>query len=69
MHRTPPLMAILFLALTTQAATEAAGSTTPSIQLTPHLIAIAALAQLSPTIAIPAGEFSLGSKRIDDDLV
>ena len=60
-------MAILFLALTTQAATEAAGSTTPSIHLTPHLIAIASLAQLSPTIAIPAGEFSLGSKRIDDD--
>lgn len=63
MHRTPPLLAILFLALTTEAAT----GTTPSIKLTPHLTAIAALAQSSPTITIPAGEFSLGSKRVDDD--
>ena len=60
-------MAVLFLALAMQTATEAAGRTTPTIQLTPHLTAIAALARPAPAITIPAGEFSLGSKRIDDD--
>jgi len=60
-------MALLFLALATQNATEAAVRTTPSIKLTPHLTAIAALARSSPAITVPAGEFSLGSKRVDDD--
>lgn len=38
-----------------------------SPELARHLIGIAALAQPSPMITIPAGPFLLGSKRVDDD--
>jgi formylglycine-generating enzyme required for sulfatase activity len=40
----------------------------PTAELALHLTAIAALAQPSPMVAIPAGPFLLGSKRADDDL-
>ncbi len=39
----------------------------PSPQLAGHLASIAGLAQSAPTVHIPAGEFTVGSKRIDDD--
>lgn len=39
----------------------------PSPQLAGHLASIAGLAQSAPTVQIPAGEFTVGSKRIDDD--
>src|SRR5262245_28295818 len=39
----------------------------PSPQLARHLAAIAGLAQTAPVVVIPAGEFTMGSKRIDDD--
>jgi iron(II)-dependent oxidoreductase len=39
----------------------------PSTELTRHLTSIASLATSSPMQTIPAGEFVLGSKRIDDD--
>jgi formylglycine-generating enzyme required for sulfatase activity len=39
----------------------------PSTELARHLVSISALAQPAPTVAIPAGHFTLGSKRIDDD--
>ncbi len=42
-------------------------SSSPSSELARHLTAIAALAQSAPTVAIPAGSFLLGSKRVDDD--
>ncbi len=38
-----------------------------SPELARHLTRIAALAQPSPLITIPAGSFLLGSKRVDDD--
>jgi gamma-glutamyl hercynylcysteine S-oxide synthase len=40
---------------------------TPSQELARHLISIAALAQPAPEVTIPAGPFSIGSKRVDDD--
>lgn len=39
----------------------------PPVELARHLTAIATLARPAPTVVIPAGKFSLGSKRIDDD--
>ncbi|ALA60104.1 formylglycine-generating enzyme family protein [Nitrospira moscoviensis] len=39
----------------------------PSQELARHLASIAALAQSSPRVMIPAGDFLLGSKRVDDD--
>jgi gamma-glutamyl hercynylcysteine S-oxide synthase len=47
----------------------AASSTapTPSQELARHLTSIAALAQPAPEVTIPAGPFSIGSKRVDDD--
>jgi formylglycine-generating enzyme required for sulfatase activity len=39
----------------------------PSTDLARHLTSIASLATSSPMQTIPAGEFLLGSKRIDDD--
>ena len=47
--------------------TDGANGPKPSPELTRHLSRIAALAQPVPTVTIPAGEFILGSKRIDDD--
>jgi len=38
-----------------------------SSELAHHLAGIAALAQPSPTVTIAAGDFMVGSKRIDDD--
>jgi iron(II)-dependent oxidoreductase len=38
-----------------------------SPELARHLTGIAALAQPSPMVTIPAGPFLLGSKRVDDD--
>ncbi|HEY5626541.1 MAG TPA: SUMF1/EgtB/PvdO family nonheme iron enzyme [Nitrospira sp.] len=67
MRRASLLTALLLAALSINDATEAATSTSPQTKLARHLTAIAALAQPSPTVDIPAGEFSLGSNRIDDD--
>jgi iron(II)-dependent oxidoreductase len=39
----------------------------PSPELARHLARIAGLAQPAPAVTIPAGDFLLGSKRIDDD--
>lgn len=39
----------------------------PSPELNRHLTAIANLSQPSPIVAIPAGPFLLGSKRVDSD--
>ncbi len=39
----------------------------PSPELASHVEQIGRLAQSSPTIAIPAGPFLLGSKRVDND--
>ena len=48
-------------------ANQAASAHKPSPQLAGHLASIAGLAQSAPTVQIPAGEFTVGSKRIDDD--
>jgi formylglycine-generating enzyme required for sulfatase activity len=47
--------------------TEASDGPNPSRELTRHLSTIAAMAQAAPVITIPAGDFTVGSKRIDDD--
>ena len=39
----------------------------PSPSMARHLTAIAGLAQAAPLVTIPAGDFMMGSKRIDDD--
>jgi len=39
----------------------------PLAELAGHLSAIATLGRASPTISIPAGWFSMGTNRIDDD--
>jgi len=39
----------------------------PTPELARHLTGIAALAQSSPMVTIPAGLFLLGSRRVDDD--
>ena len=54
----------LVTALIPHAATAASK---PSTELARHLTSIASLATSSPMQTIPAGEFVLGSKRIDDD--
>ena len=45
----------------------ASAASKPSTDLARHLMSIASLATSSPMQTIPAGEFFLGSKRIDDD--
>lgn len=45
----------------------AAAGSKPSAELARHLTSIAALATASPMQPIPAGEFLIGSKRIDND--
>ena len=45
----------------------ATAASKPSTELARHLTSIASLATSSPMQTIPAGEFILGSKRIDDD--
>ena len=47
--------------------TEGASGPKPSSELARHLTGIATLAQATPTVTIPPGEFTVGSKRIDDD--
>jgi iron(II)-dependent oxidoreductase len=39
----------------------------PSVELSPHLTAIAQLAHASPVVTVPAGWFLMGTNRIDDD--
>jgi iron(II)-dependent oxidoreductase len=46
---------------------EVAAGSKPSPELARHLSKIAELAQPSPMVTIPAGDFSLGSKRVADD--
>jgi iron(II)-dependent oxidoreductase len=59
--------ALLAFLLMPVSRTEGANGPTPSPELARHLAGIAALAQSAPMIDIPAGDFTLGSKRIDDD--
>lgn len=65
----PRLMFLLAAFLWCGTGLAAASSTgpKPSQELARHLASIAALAQSSPTVTIPAGAFLLGSKRVDDD--
>jgi iron(II)-dependent oxidoreductase len=58
------LVAFLFIPISR---TERANGPRPSPELARHLTRIAALMQAAPSITIPAGEFTMGSKRIDDD--
>lgn len=67
MSRTLVVVAALAVLTVATGGTEAANGPTPSQQLAPHLARIAGLAQAAPAVRIPAGEFTLGSKRIDDD--
>ena len=46
---------------------DAGAGSKPSLELTRHLIGIAKLAQPSPMVTIPAGQFLLGSKQVTDD--
>ena len=59
--------AVLTLLIVATSRAEAANGPKPSHQLDRHLAGIAALAQAAPAVRIPAGEFTIGSKRIDDD--
>jgi formylglycine-generating enzyme required for sulfatase activity len=59
--------AVLVILLIGTSRTEGANGPTPSPELARHLTRIAALAQAAPAVTIPAGHFTLGSKRIDDD--
>lgn len=56
---------LLVIACLSPCATFAASK--PAPELARHLTSIASLATSSPLQTIPAGEFLLGSKRIDDD--
>jgi gamma-glutamyl hercynylcysteine S-oxide synthase len=58
------LLAVLLL---TARRTESVDGQKRSPELARHLVGIAALAQSAPAVTIPAGDFTLGSKRIDDD--
>jgi formylglycine-generating enzyme required for sulfatase activity len=62
---TPVVFLCLLLAIAIPM--EAGSGTKPSSELARHLTAIAALAQGAPTVTVPAGKFTLGSKRIDND--
>ena len=46
---------------------EGANGAKPSPPLARHLAAIAGRAEAAPLVTIPAGDFTIGSKRIDDD--
>lgn len=61
-----PLGACLLLCSTGFANAAAAGPIPPQ-EISRHLDAIAALARPAPAITIPAGDFLIGSKRVDDD--
>ena len=58
---------LLCLILAVAMRLEAASGTKPSSELARHLTAISGLAQPAPAVAVPAGNFTLGSKRVDDD--
>lgn len=60
-------LAASVLSLISISPSQAASAHKPSPQLAGHLASIAGLAQSAPTVQIPAGEFTVGSKRIDDD--
>jgi iron(II)-dependent oxidoreductase len=47
--------------------TEGADGPKPSRELNRHLSTIASAAEATPVITIPAGDVTIGSKRIDDD--
>ena len=61
------IWAALFVFLFLHIGAEGANGPSSSTELTRHLRQIAALARPAPPITIPAGEFTIGSKRIDDD--
>lgn len=66
----PPRVLWLFwccLVLVLIPGTEAHSGGKPSRELARHLTAIASLAQSAPLSPIEAGEFPIGTKRIDDD--
>ena len=67
MPRLITCVAFLCLLFIAAPSTEAGSGSKPSSELARHLVAIAALAQPAPAVTIPAGRFTLGSKRIDDD--
>lgn len=60
------MLTVLALGAAGISAASAAGPK-PSQELARHLASIAALARPAPAVTIPAGDFLLGSKRIDDD--
>ncbi len=66
-NRCPSSVRSLFLLLIITSPTMAASESKPTPELAKHLTRIAALAQSSPTVTIPAGSFLLGSKRVDGD--
>lgn len=66
-NRYPSSVRFLFLLLIITCPTIAASESKPTPELAKHLTRIAALAQSSPTVTIPAGSFLLGSKRVDGD--
>ncbi len=62
-----PILLASSLALHCVEARAARQEPAPEAKLAPHLTAIAAMAEPSPTQSVPAGWFLMGSKRIDDD--
>lgn len=67
MRSLPWFTPLCVLLLTGMPTSGAAVGAKPSQELARHLTGIAALAQPSPMIAIPAGAFLLGTTRVDDD--
>ena len=61
------IAAALLAFLVTPAGGAEGNNPLPPPPLARHLTAIAGLAQAAPLITIPAGDFTIGSKRIDDD--
>lgn len=59
--------ALLAFLLMSARGAEGANGAKPSPPLARHLAAIAGRAQAAPLVTIPAGDFTIGSKRIDDD--
>lgn len=67
MHHVLFAVAALSVSLVGSSGSRADGGPDPSPALSRHLARIAGLAQTAPMVRIPAGEFTLGTKRIDDD--